>query len=163
MNTVLRIGLGIVVVVALVLAGLTVGWALWGRQLWAGWGYGMGPGMMGGWDAPAAPCAGSGGGCGESTGMTRSGTDLSDALTIEDAHEAVEQYVDALGLPQLGDSRTDGVRAQLLCHRARDRHRHRRNGATDRQVDRRRRPRDGTKHDVERALRDARAWNDGRG
>ena len=33
--------------------------------------------------------------------MTRSGTDLSEALTIEDAHEAVERYVDALGYPNL--------------------------------------------------------------
>ena len=35
MNTALRIGLVIVVVVALVLIGLAAGWALWGRQLWA--------------------------------------------------------------------------------------------------------------------------------
>ena len=47
MKTVLRIGLGIVLGVALVLIGLSAGWALWGRRLWAGWGLGSGPGVMG--------------------------------------------------------------------------------------------------------------------
>jgi len=46
----------------------------------------MGPGMMGRGSAPAAPCAGWG-----------YGTGSSDALTIEEAHEAVERYVAGLG------------------------------------------------------------------
>ena len=106
MKTILWIGLGIVTAVALVVAGLGVGWSLWGRSLWAagpfavprvatgtgvledcsGWGGGMGPGMMGGGAAQAAPCAGQG-----------YGTGSSDALTIEEAHEAVERYTAALG------------------------------------------------------------------
>jgi hypothetical protein len=98
MNTVLRIGLGIAVASALVVVGLAAGWALWGRQLWTGWGYGMGPGMMGRWGAPAAPSSGSGWGCGSGPGGT---TSLSGTLTIEEAHEAVERYVAALGYPDL--------------------------------------------------------------
>jgi len=103
MKTALRIGLGIVIVVALVIAGLTAGWALWGRRLWAGWGYGMGPGMMGRWNAPVAPCAATGAnwGCGGSPGIYGRPTSSSGALTIEEAHEAVEQYVEALGYPNL--------------------------------------------------------------
>ena len=98
MNTVLRIGLGIVVTAALVVVGLAVGWALWGRQLWGGWGYGMGPGMMGRWSAPAAPCAGSGQSCdGRAGGVWGGATVLSEPLTIEEAHGAVESYADALG------------------------------------------------------------------
>ena len=102
MNAALRIGLGIVIVVALVLAGLTTGWALWGRRLWAGWGLGPGHGMMGRWGGPAAPCAGSGWGCGGVPGSLygRSPTS-SETLTIEEAYEAVGQYVDALGYPRL--------------------------------------------------------------
>lgn len=62
MRTVLLIGLGIVVVMALAVVGLAAGWALWGRQIWTaapayapdggvlrqerGSGYGRGPGMM---------------------------------------------------------------------------------------------------------------------
>ena len=106
MKTILWIGLGIVTAVALVVAGLGVGWSLWGRSLWAagpfavprmatgtgvledcrGWGGSMGPGMMGGGAASAAPCAGRG-----------YGTGSSGALTIEEAHEAVERYIAALG------------------------------------------------------------------
>ena len=98
MNTVLRISLGIAVTVVLALVGLTVGWTLWGRQLWAGQGYGMGPGMMTGWSASDAPCAGSGRGCGSGSGVMWEDTASSSAaLTIEDAHKAVEEYVDTLG------------------------------------------------------------------
>jgi len=102
MNTVLKIGLGIVVAVALVLFGLAAGWAVWGRPLWTGWGNGMGPGMMGRWNVPAAPCAGSGWGCGGGPGVAYGGSgDASSALTIEEAHEAVEQYVAGLGYTNL--------------------------------------------------------------
>ena len=103
MNTVLRIGLGILIVVTLVLVGLAVGWALWGRQLWTGWGYGMGPGMMRGWDAPAAPCTASSTnwGCGGNPGRYSEAPSSSSALTIEEAHEEVDRYVDTLGYPGL--------------------------------------------------------------
>ena len=102
MNTVLRIGLGIVAAAALVVVELAVGWTLWGRQLWAGWGYGMGPGMMGRGRVPEAPCAGSGWECGGGPGMTWDSTALSSgALTIEEAHEAVERYMGTLGYPDL--------------------------------------------------------------
>jgi hypothetical protein len=105
MKPVLWIGLGIVVSVAVVIIGLAGGWALWGRHVWAtghhnaqwmdpgaqedcgGWGHGMGQGMMGRWTAPAAPCAESGYG--------------PRTLTIEDAHEAVEQYLAELGYTSL--------------------------------------------------------------
>lgn len=50
----------------------------------------MGPGMMGGRAAQAAPCAGQG-----------YGTVSSDALTIEEAHEAVERYSAGLGYSSL--------------------------------------------------------------
>ena len=118
MKTEVGVGLsiGIVGVVALVLLGLGAGWALWGRPLWAaepfampstattlgapencgGWGYGMGPGMMDGEVVPAAPCAGWGYKADpETTGSTTS------TLTIEEAHEAVEQYIAERGYSSL--------------------------------------------------------------
>ena len=103
MKAVLRIGSGIVVVVALVLIGLAGGWALWGRRLWAGGAYGMGPGMMGRWNAPAAPCAalGTGWECGGNPGVYDGATTSSDALTIDEAHGAVERYVASLGFSNL--------------------------------------------------------------
>jgi hypothetical protein len=110
MKTALWIGLGIVVVIALVVFGLAVGWAMWGRHLWAAGpfaapgmaggtvglsdcgvsGYGMRPGMMGRGGPSGEPCAGWG-----------YRADSSDILTIEQAHEAVEQYVATLGYPDL--------------------------------------------------------------
>jgi hypothetical protein len=110
MKTALFIGLGIVLVIALVVFGLAVGWAMWGRHLWAAGpfaapgmaagavdlsdcgarGYGMGPGMMGRGGPSGEPCAGWG-----------YGTDSSDNLTIEQAREAVERYVAILGYPDL--------------------------------------------------------------
>ena len=104
MKTILRIGLGIVLAAGLVLVGLTGGWALWGRRLWAGWGYGTGPGMMGRWSAPAAPCAGPtpGWGCRGGAGGAWGGTTQPfETLTIEEAHEAVERYVAARGTGNL--------------------------------------------------------------
>lgn len=106
MRTGLWIGLTVVVVIALVVVGLTAGWALWGRQLWhtgmfgvvparadcGGWGYGMGPGMMGGTSSPGAPCPGQGYG----TGPEGTGASLG-VLTIAKAHEAVERYAGTLG------------------------------------------------------------------
>jgi hypothetical protein len=103
MNAVLRIGLGIVIVVALVLVGLAAGWVLWGRGLWTGWGYGMGPGMMSNWDSPAAPCTASNAGwrCEGEAGRYSQAPASSGTLTIAEAREAVERYVDALGRPGL--------------------------------------------------------------
>jgi hypothetical protein len=99
----LRIGLGILVVVALVLAGLAVGWALWGRHLWTGWGYGMGPGMMREWDDQTAPCTASSGDrrCGDNPERYDEAPPSSGALTIEEARKAVERYVDNLDYPGL--------------------------------------------------------------
>jgi hypothetical protein len=110
----LGIGLGIAVVIALVVGGLAMGWTLMSRQLWAagpfaapgaagipadegcaGWGYGTGPGMMGGGATGTAPCAGWG--YGSQPGAAVS----SDILSIEEAHEAVERYIAALGYPNL--------------------------------------------------------------
>ena len=102
MNTLLRIGLGILVATALVIVGLATGWALWGQRLWTGWADGIGPRMMGRWSAPAAPCAGPGWGCGGGAGSAYgSSTTPSDTLTIEQAHETVERYVAGLGYPDL--------------------------------------------------------------
>ena len=124
MKTGLWIGLGIVAVIALVFIALAVGWAVWGRPLWAagtfavpagcggqtggapsgrtGRGYGVGPGMMGGGSGPAAPggCGGSGSGMGPGM-MGWSTAPLSGTLTIEQARDAVEQYVAGLGYPNL--------------------------------------------------------------
>ena len=120
MKTVLWISLGIVVAVALVLSGLGVGWALWGRSLWAagpfavpriarasdtpqgcgGWRYGAHPETRDQGTAPGAPCTGQG--YSGSSGMTDSGEDApSGVLTIEEAHEAVERHIAALGYPNL--------------------------------------------------------------
>ena len=103
MNAALRIGLGIVIVVALVLAGLAAGWALWGRGLWTGWGYRMGPGMMGRWDESTAPCTTSASwGCEDSSGRYGEAPSSSNTLTIEDAHDAVERYIESQGYSGLG-------------------------------------------------------------
>lgn len=114
MKTVLRISLGIAAAAALVIVGLGLGWTLWGRSLWAagpfamprtaagrfedcsgwgGWQQGsMGPGMMGRGTGAAAPCTAWGDGTG--VGATNAPSDM---LTIEDAREAVEQYLTSLG------------------------------------------------------------------
>ena len=104
MNTALRIGLGIVAVVLLVLASLGIGWALWGRNLWAGWR----PGTTEWNNVPVVPpCASTL--PGTSSNPTTTWACESDpgeyggfdVLTIEQAREAAEQYVDALGYPDL--------------------------------------------------------------
>lgn len=124
MKTGLWIGLGIVAVIALVFIALAVGWAAWGRPLWAagtfaapagcggqaggapsgrvGRGYGMGPGMMGRGPGPLAPggCGGTGSGVGPGM-MGWSTAPLSGTLTIEQARDAVEQYVARLGYSNL--------------------------------------------------------------
>jgi hypothetical protein len=103
-----------------VVVGLGVGWALWGRPLWAvgpfatprlatrtgtledcgGWEGGMGPGMMGRRAVPGEPCAGRGYGAGP--GMIDGGAIVpADTLTIGEAHEAVERYIAALGYANL--------------------------------------------------------------
>lgn len=108
MKTALWIGIGIVAVMALVVTALVGGWALWGRQLWAAappyapggdasrlaaecptgrtpgampWGTGSRLGSRGSGDLPCryeqpseAPAAAA-------------------ALTLEDAHQAVERYL----------------------------------------------------------------------
>jgi hypothetical protein len=106
MKTALFISLGIVLVIAFVVLGLAVGWALWGRHLWAAGpfaapetvlspdcgarGYGMGPGMMGRGQPSGERCEG-----------WDYGANSSDILTIEQAHEAVERYIATLGYPEL--------------------------------------------------------------
>jgi hypothetical protein len=129
MKNLLWIGLGIMVVIALVVAGLAAGWALWGRKLWAagpsatpgiamggrlpqgcgGWGYGMGRGMMDRGAAPAGPCPGLGYGVGP--GVPEGGTDgSSGALTIDEAHEAVERYIASLCMvPPVRSGTTPGT------------------------------------------------------
>jgi hypothetical protein len=116
MKTALWIGIGIVVVVALVVVGLGAGWALWGRQLWtAGPAYArdgdvLGPGCARA-DAPGRgprprfpwrPRS-------RSEGPEQSlpcldadpGEDTSTDLTIEDAQEAAEGYLESRGLDEL--------------------------------------------------------------
>lgn len=104
MRTILWIGLGILVVVALVVTGLTAGWAVWGRQLWAAapsyalgggttpqdcdWGYGRGPAMMRGGATPSGTARGLP--CVNDAGPQ---SEISDPLTIAEAHEAVKRYL----------------------------------------------------------------------
>jgi hypothetical protein len=116
MRTVFWIGLGVFVVVALVVAGLAAGWALWGRQLWAaapsyaldggtsaqdcGWAYGEGRGLVpGGMMRGGAPPRGST----QGTPCIEEGqsSDVSGDLTIDEAYEAVERYLASQGLDEL--------------------------------------------------------------
>jgi len=99
MRTGLWIGLGIAVVIALVFVGLTTAWALWGRQLWAV-GPLAAPETVVGMGLPEG-CGGRG--YGVRGGQT---TILSSTLTIEEAHEAVERYVAALGYPNRSAERS---------------------------------------------------------
>ncbi|MGD2144044.1 MAG: hypothetical protein PVF54_06155 [Anaerolineae bacterium] len=115
MKTALWIGAGIVVVVALVLAGLAGGWALWGQRLWAagpsgdsvfgrppfaddtcGWGFERGQGMWGRGSPPALPDD-----CGPGEAEGDRAPAGSRPLALQDAHEAVERYVEALGYSNL--------------------------------------------------------------
>jgi hypothetical protein len=116
MKTGLWIGLGILVVVALVLAGLAAGWALWGQRLWVSgppayatgwnlgfsddycgdWGYGRGRGMMGRRSVMPEDCAA----WGEEAPREQGSVSPTD-LTIEQVHEAVEEYLAAQGYPNL--------------------------------------------------------------
>jgi hypothetical protein len=113
MKTGLWIGLGILLVVGLVLAALAVGWALWGQRLWAagppayasagrralsddyycgGWGHGRGSGMMGRGAVGPEECPA----WGDEVPREGGSSPASD-LTIEEAHEAVEEYLAARG------------------------------------------------------------------
>jgi hypothetical protein len=117
MKSVIWIGLGIFVVIALVVAGLAAGWALWGRQLWAtapsyamgsgtspqdcDWGYGSGRGP-----APGGMMPGGATPRGSVQGLPcieeeRQPSESSSDLTIEDAHEAVERYLSSRGFDDL--------------------------------------------------------------
>ena len=59
---------------------------------------GMRPGMMGGGDGATAPCTASGGwGCDGNPGRYGEASSSSSTLTIEDAHDAVERYIDSQG------------------------------------------------------------------
>jgi hypothetical protein len=103
-----KIVLGIVAAVALVVIGMSAGWLLWGRQVWAGgmmgraasrwneddcqaWGMmgrgrGMmerGPGMMGGGSWA--------GNCGMDQAYASPGAA---PIGIDDAHESIERYID---------------------------------------------------------------------
>jgi len=139
MKTGLWIALGIAGVIILVLVALFAGWAIFGRRLWSGWGYGMGPGMMGRDFAPVAPCDSGGSGCGlpwGRGGMRGRGGMWGDGrgygpswpnapggdqgmLTIEDARAAVERYVadfGAGGARGMGGVRgTDGARGLKIA------------------------------------------------
>jgi hypothetical protein len=116
MKTGLWIGLGILFVVALVLAGLAAGWALWGQRLWAvgppayatarnrgftddwcnDWGYGRGRGMMGNRSVLPEECAAWGDGApGDRHPVSPT------ELTLEEAYEAVEEYLAARDYPDL--------------------------------------------------------------
>ena len=109
MKTVLWIGLGLVVVMALVVAGLGAGWALWGRQLWAG-GPAAGPAYAQGCGPGRAGSPGRMPGWGEDGGAWREGPPIvgddvpsgdGAGLTIEEALEAVEQYLRSRGYADL--------------------------------------------------------------
>ncbi|MGD1992720.1 MAG: hypothetical protein PVI59_05955 [Anaerolineae bacterium] len=118
MKTVLWIGLGVAVVFGLVLVGLVGGWAIWGRHVWATQlpvqpgAYGdMGPGMRGwtgdprtGYLVPREQECGWGGGPGMMGGgaaecpqFDQGSSSSWEALSIEEAYEAAEAYVDQLG------------------------------------------------------------------
>jgi len=88
MKTVLWIGLGIVTAVALVVVGLGVGWGLWGRSLWAAGPFAVPRMATGTGVLEDASCTGRGYGTGSSGALT---------IDIEEAHEAVERYIAALG------------------------------------------------------------------
>ena len=112
MRTAIWTVVGILVVIALVVAGLAAGWAVWGRQLWAaapsdaiggrtsppdcGWGVDSGaPRPLPGRNAPRGsarglPCIE------EGQSSTTSGD-----LTIEEARRAVEDYLASQGFDHL--------------------------------------------------------------
>jgi hypothetical protein len=89
-RTTLWIGLGIVVAMAVVVAGLTAGWALWGTHLWA-----SGP-----FDMPKV-AASTGPGRAYDGWSWSQGDAPTHRLTIEDAREAAERYAASLDYPHL--------------------------------------------------------------
>ena len=113
MRNALWIGVGVLVVIALVLVGLVGGWVLWGQSVWAGGpyaaprggpdacgtrGYQMGPGMMRRGSGWGTQCEGTDYDFG--TDAIRPGEPY-DVLTIEQAREATVQYVASLGYGNL--------------------------------------------------------------
>jgi hypothetical protein len=116
MKTALWTGLGIIIVVGLVFAGLIAGWALWGQRLWAvappayatapnrpftdedcgGWGFGTKRGMMGRGPAASDPCPAWG-----DQVPTERGSVSPAQLTIGEAHDAVGAYLAARGYADL--------------------------------------------------------------
>lgn len=118
MRTALWIGIGILAVVALVLAALVGGWALFGRQLWAaapsyasdseaslaaadcptartpgGMPWGMRPRVGSRGSVRDVPCI--------QDGPLSDAPAASAALTLEDAHQAVERYLACRGYTDL--------------------------------------------------------------
>lgn len=115
MKTGLWIGIGVGIAIALAIAGLALGGMLIARQLWTpgasaegggylqpappcnGWRYNTGPGIIEQGTVPPwmAPCGGWG------YPQTPSGTVRGAPLSIDEAYEAVERYIAALGYPNL--------------------------------------------------------------
>jgi hypothetical protein len=115
-RNIIWIGLGIFVVIALVVAGLAAGWALWGRQLWAaapsyamdgetslqdcGRGYDSGRGLLPRGMMPGAPAQ-----RGSARGLpcieAGQPSETSGNLTIQKAGEGVERYLASQGFDDL--------------------------------------------------------------
>jgi hypothetical protein len=93
----LFIAAAVVVVVVLVVGVLAAGWVIAGRRVWALSDSPMGAGMTGRWGGAAQPCAGTTQGCGAGGyGLYGGGSAGGAELTIDEAHEAVERYLDGL-------------------------------------------------------------------
>jgi hypothetical protein len=128
-KTVLKIGLGIAIVVTLVVGGLGMGWLLWGRRLWApaafggpgmtwradncgAWsstmgrgqtGWGRGPGMMWGRSRYGQTPGSCGGALLEDCSVAGGylSPTAANKITIEQAQQAVEAYVEDLDHSEL--------------------------------------------------------------
>ena len=97
MKTGLIVAAAVVVAITLVVGGLAAGWVIVGRRVWTPWGGPMGSGMMGSWGGDTHPCGGTTQGCGAGgVGVYGGGSAGEAELTIDEAHEAVERYVDGL-------------------------------------------------------------------
>ncbi len=106
MRTSIWISLGVVAVVAIVVVGLTAGWALWGRHVWTmapscasevgalpesrSLEYGAHQGLKSRWATQGLPCA-----------SETEPSGASGRLTIDEAYQAVEQYLESLGQEEL--------------------------------------------------------------
>jgi hypothetical protein len=97
MKTGLIVAGAVTLAALLVAGGLVAGWAIAGQRVWTPWSGGMarsgGWGMMERWGGTGGTCLSGVQGCPAGRAWGYGSSTRNETLTIEDAHEAIEQYL----------------------------------------------------------------------